>query len=52
MLADGNVVIAKADNEYSDLFWALRGGGNSFALVTNFELKTLPVPKVTVGMAN
>lgn len=45
-------MIAKADNEYSDLFWALRGGGNSFALVTNFELKTLPVPKVTVGMAN
>jgi hypothetical protein len=40
------------DNEYSDLFWALRGGSISFALVTNFELKTIRAPKVTIGMAS
>lgn len=49
MLADGSIVNATSDNAYSDLFWALRGGGNSFAIVTNFELKTLDVPGVTVG---
>lgn len=43
------MVVARADNEYNDLFWALRGGGNSFALVTNFELKTIKAPKVMVG---
>lgn len=43
------MVVARADNEYKDLFWALRGGGNSFALVTNFELKTIKAPKVMVG---
>lgn len=49
VLADGSIVNATSDNAYSDLFWALRGGGNSFAIVTNFELKTLDVPAVTVG---
>lgn len=52
VLADGSIVNATSENEYSDLFWALRGGGNSFAIVTNFELKTLDVPAVTVGMVN
>lgn len=52
VLANGKVVVAKADNEYSDLFWALRGGGNSFAIVTNFELKTIDAPKVMVGLAS
>ncbi|KAJ0382843.1 hypothetical protein COL922a_011715 [Colletotrichum nupharicola] len=28
---------------------ALRGGGNSFAIVTGFHLKTLPLPEVAVG---
>lgn len=49
MLADGSIVNATANNEYADLFWALRGGGNSFAIVTNFELKTFDIPAVTVG---
>lgn len=52
MLANGKVVVARADNEYNDLFWALRGGGNSFALVTNFELKTIKAPKVMVGVVS
>lgn len=40
---------ATADNQYADLFWSLRGGGNSFAIVTNFEMKTIDAPGVTVG---
>lgn len=49
MLADGRIVVATFHNLYSDLFWALRGGANSFAIVTNFELKTVKAPVVTVG---
>ncbi|KAK8084262.1 hypothetical protein PG997_005533 [Apiospora hydei] len=43
VLADGSTVNA---NEYShrDLFWALKGGGNHFGLVTSFTLKTYPLP--------
>lgn len=52
MLANGKVVVARADNEYSDLFWALRGGGNSFAIVTNFEMTTIEAPTVMIGLAS
>ncbi|KAF7594066.1 hypothetical protein BBP40_010203 [Aspergillus hancockii] len=51
VLADGKVAKVTADNEYSDLFWTLRGGSSLFALVTNFELKTIRAPKITIGMA-
>lgn len=50
MLADGSVEKISATNSFADLFWALRGGGNSFALVTDLELKTYDVPVVTVGI--
>ena len=38
---DGRIVTATADNMYADLFWALRGGGNNFGVVTNFRMKAL-----------
>lgn len=49
VLANGDIAVVNATGTYSDLFWALRGGGNSFCIVTNFELNTLSVPAFTAG---
>lgn len=47
--AEGKVVTASAD-ENSDLFWALRGGGGNFGIVTSFLFKTHPVSTVLGGL--
>jgi len=38
VLVTGELVTATASNEYSDLFRALKGGGNRFGIVTRYEL--------------
>ena len=48
--ADGTVVRA-AGNENEDLFWALRGGGGNFGVVTSFEYRLHPVGPEIVGGA-
>src|SRR5947199_7508475 len=40
--ADGALVRASAD-ENAELFWALRGGGGNFGIVTSFEYRLFPV---------
>ncbi|MFC8734423.1 FAD-binding oxidoreductase [Luteimicrobium sp. NPDC057192] len=49
VLADGSAVRASAD-ENAELFWALRGGGGSFGIVTALELELFELPTVQAGM--
>jgi FAD/FMN-containing dehydrogenase len=49
VLADGSTVRASAD-ENAELFWALRGGGGSFGIVTALELELFELPTVQAGM--
>ena len=46
--ADGSVLRANAKENY-DLFWAVRGGGGNFGIVTEFEVRLHPVTRVVLG---
>jgi FAD/FMN-containing dehydrogenase len=47
--ADGRLVRADACTQ-PDLFWALRGGGGSFGVVTAIELRLFPITEVYAGL--
>lgn len=48
VLADGTFVTVN-DHENSDLFWAIRGGGGNFGIVTSFTFQAHPVNNVYAG---
>ena len=49
VLADGHIVVANDDNE-EELFWALRGGGGNFGIVTAMHHRLHNLPSVRSGM--
>ena len=48
VLADGSVVQTDAERD-SDLFWALKGGGGNFGIVTQFTFQCQPASMVLAG---
>jgi len=47
--AEGETLRA-SESENKDLFWALRGGGGNFGIITRFEYRLHPVPQVIGGL--
>jgi FAD/FMN-containing dehydrogenase len=49
--ANGCILRVSAD-EYPDLFWAIRGGGGNFGVVTSFDFEAQPCTAIVGGLVN
>lgn len=43
------VIVNATPSSFPDLYWALRGGGSNFGIVTNFKLSAFPLGKMWGG---
>lgn len=51
VLANGTAATVTA-TQHGDLFWALRGAGPGFAVITQFHMKTFPAPSVNINWSH
>ncbi|EBY0806493.1 FAD-binding oxidoreductase, partial [Salmonella enterica subsp. enterica] len=49
ILMDGRTITV-SEKDYPDIFWAMRGGGGNFAIVTSMTVKVHPVTEVISGV--
>jgi FAD/FMN-containing dehydrogenase len=42
------IIVRASPTQFPDLYWSLRGGGNNFGLVVNFNLATVSFPGQTM----
>ncbi|KAI4954752.1 hypothetical protein J4E86_006062 [Alternaria arbusti] len=49
LVTASGIAINVSATSYSDLYWALRGGGNNFGIVTNFKLDAFPLGQMWGG---
>jgi FAD/FMN-containing dehydrogenase len=49
LVTASGLAITVSAKTYSDLYWALRGGGNNFGIVTNFKLNAFPQEELWGG---
>ncbi|KAH7406820.1 hypothetical protein DE146DRAFT_405874 [Phaeosphaeria sp. MPI-PUGE-AT-0046c] len=42
LVTASGIIITVSEKNYSDLYWALRGGGNNFGIVTQFNVAAIP----------
>jgi FAD/FMN-containing dehydrogenase len=49
LITAGGSLLHANSREHPDLFWALRGGGGNFGVVTEFEVRLHPVTSVVMG---
>jgi FAD/FMN-containing dehydrogenase len=49
--ADGQI-LRVSDTEYPDLFWAIRGGGGNFGVVTSFDFEAQPCKAIVGGLVS
>jgi FAD/FMN-containing dehydrogenase len=49
LVTASGIAINVSPTSYADLYWALRGGGNNFGIVTNFKLVTFPLGQMWGG---
>lgn len=50
VITASGVVVTASSTKFPDLYWALRGGGNNFGIVTNFKLRAFPLGNMWGGM--
>jgi hypothetical protein len=50
LVTASGIMIIVSEKSFPDLYWALRGGGNNFGIVTNFNYETIVQPPMWGGM--